>query len=114
MNRGTNVANRGCPLCLLRVTPDRSLTLALLGLVVVVVGTPASAAASAALWRAELVGVAVADPHGLVAVLAADVVHVLAHLASEVVDVVVEAVPGGLAADADRVADGLPRRALGD
>src|SRR4051794_37879234 len=73
-----------------------------------------AAAASASLAGTELVRVAVPDPHGLFAVLLADVVHVLAHLATEVVNLVVEAVPGGLAADADRVADGLPCSAVGD
>ena len=76
--------------------------------VVSVVRAAASAAASPSLARAKLVAVAVADAHRLFAVLLSHLVHVLAHLAAKVVHLVVEPVPGGLPADADRLADGLP------
>src|SRR5437763_14505150 len=77
-----------------------------------VVAVAATAAAAAA--GAELVAVAVTDLARLVPVAAAYLAHVVLHLAAEVVDLVVEAVPGRLAAHADRGADGLPGGAVGD
>src|SRR5438552_15114387 len=74
----------------------------------VLAAAPRSTAAAS-----EVVAVAVVQVSGLLPEAAAQLLHVPAPLAPELPHLVVEAVPGGLAADAHGIADALPGGALG-